>query len=75
MIIICFGKNYFLATRLSLTLNFCPITGHLTSLKVSMCRIPKVFLGLFMEWRFDSPLWESNPTICPREGGIEAIHQ
>ena len=36
-----------------LTLNFFPTTGHSTALKVSMCRIPKVFLGLFMEWRID----------------------
>ena len=43
-----------MATPLGLTLNFCPTTDHLTALKVSMCQIPKVFLGLlFMEWRID----------------------
>jgi len=53
MVIIRLGRNYFLATPLGLTLNFCHTTGHSTTLKVFMYRIPKVHLGLFMEWRFN----------------------
>ena len=41
MVVICFGKNYFLAMPLGSTRNFYPTTGHLTALKVVMWQMPK----------------------------------
>jgi len=65
-----------MATPLGLTLNFCPTTDHLTALKVSMCQIPKVFLGLLL-WSGELTslvsqpwdIWLSQIPPLPTEGG------